>query len=179
MGLPPGRSAVEGLLRTGCGRGVAGLLLAVPLTVTLGGALVALGGALGGALVALGGALGALVDALGGALVDAPGGALVDAPGGALVDALVAIGGALVELGGALVELGGALIALGGALVALGGALVALGGALGAGPLPRVRPLLMVIGVATMFEYWSTIAPSLVPVEGLSIGKPSGLESGT
>ena len=90
MGLPPGRSAVEGLLRTGCGRGVAGLLLAVPLTVTLGGALVALGGA---------------------------------------------------------------LVALGGALVALGGALVALGGALGAGPLPRVRPLLMVIGVATMFEY--------------------------
>ena len=84
MGLPPGRSAVEGLLRTGCGRGVAGLLLAVPLTVTLGGAL------------------------------------------------------------------------------------VALGGALGAGPLPRVRPLLMVIGVATMFEYWSTIAPSLVPVEGLA-----------
>ena len=133
MGLPPGRSAVEGLLRTGCGRGVAGLLLAVPLTVTLGGALVALGGA----LVALGGAL-------------------------------VALGGALVvALGGAFVALGDALVALGGALVALGGALVALGGALGAGPLPRVRPLLMVIGVATMFECWSTIAPSLVPVEGL------------
>ena len=149
MGLPPGRSAVEGLLRIGCGRGVAGLLLAVPLTVTLGGALVGVLVALGGALVALGGALvGALVVALGGAFV--------------------ALGDALVALGGALVALGGALVALGGALVALGGALVALGGALGAGPLPRVRPLLMVIGVATMFEYWSTIAPSLVPVEGLA-----------
>ena len=68
---------------------------------------------------------------------------------------------------------------------------------LGAGPLSRVRPLLIVIGVTTMFECWFTIVPSLVPVEGLvkkniltttrvfgkgeylSIGKPSGFESGT
>ena len=35
-------------------------------------------------------------------------------------------------------------------------------------PLPWVRPLLIITGVAAMFECWLTSAPSLVPVEGLN-----------
>ena len=55
----------------------------------------------------------------------------------------------------------------GGEVAGLGGLLLTVSLPLDAGLIPRVRPLLMVIGVEAMFECWFTSALSRVPVEGL------------